>query len=152
MCAARCNRGSLGDSPGSWKSNSDDFPFLKPKLDHHSLRRVKIHNWPILEQGKRFDVIWTSDLEMVTWKPFFIEAIKHIHYQCEPAVLGNFQYIVLFFCGGSGAFPSTIENSSLIYRFSKYLFFTLRRLEINLRKLFLSILFKIRNGFLVMVN
>ena len=28
MCAACCDRGSLGDSPVSWKSNSDDFPFL----------------------------------------------------------------------------------------------------------------------------
>ena len=30
-CAARCDRGSLGDSPVSWKSNSDDFPFFKAK-------------------------------------------------------------------------------------------------------------------------
>ena len=32
--------GQLGDSPVSCKSNSDYFPFLKPKLDHHSLRQV----------------------------------------------------------------------------------------------------------------
>ena len=50
--------------------------FLKPKLDHHSPWKVEIHSWPILDKGKRFEVICTKDLEMVTWKPILIEAIK----------------------------------------------------------------------------
>ena len=29
------------------------FLFLKTKLDQHSLRKVKIHNGPILDQGKQ---------------------------------------------------------------------------------------------------
>ena len=32
MCAARCDRGFLGDSPVSCKLNSDDFPFFKAKI------------------------------------------------------------------------------------------------------------------------
>ena len=39
-CAACCDRGSLGDSPVSWKLNSDYFPFFLPKLDHYSLGKV----------------------------------------------------------------------------------------------------------------
>ena len=55
---------SLGDSPRSCQSNSDSFPFFRPKSDHHSLIKVSIHNWPY------------SYFEIVTLKLIFIEAIK----------------------------------------------------------------------------
>ena len=45
----------------------------------------------------------------------------------------NFQYLLVFFVGASGAFISTIENLCPTYWFSKYLFFLkiLRRLQVN---------------------
>ena len=58
---------------GSWVTHQC---IKKPKSDHHILRKVLINYWLILDQGKRFEVICTLDLKMVTWKPISIEAIK----------------------------------------------------------------------------
>ena len=42
-CAALCDRGSLGDSPGT-NQILMIFLFLKSKLDHYNTRKVKIND------------------------------------------------------------------------------------------------------------
>ena len=60
----------LADSPVPCKSNYEIFAFFKAKIGPPQAEKSQNPKWTSLGLGKqRFEVIWTSDLEMVTRKP-----------------------------------------------------------------------------------
>ena len=49
-----------------------------PRKIRQNQQKTNLFYAAILDQTQKFEVICTSDLEMVTWKPISIEAVKVI--------------------------------------------------------------------------